>query len=56
MSDIKIQLNVKHKTAENPGVWEDSILKLYLKADRHIVKRAEQAIKAALGGQESHER
>ena len=45
---MKVRLSVKHKTAESPGIFDDSTLKFYLKAEKHEVEKVEAAIKKAL--------
>jgi len=45
---MKIRLVKTNSPAESPGVWRDSILKLYLKADKIVIEAVYKAIKDAL--------
>lgn len=48
MSDIKLKLKVKHVAGGDPGVWDDSILKLYIKGSKDLITKVEKAIREAL--------
>ena len=49
MSDVKLKIKLKHQTAESPGVFEDSVLRVYIKGDRNLLKKVHDAIVGTLG-------
>lgn len=45
---MKFNLQVKHKPADCPGMWEDSKLAFTFEGDKSCVELLEEAIKRAL--------
>jgi hypothetical protein len=50
---MKLKLTTKHNPADNPGIWNESELRLYLKTEKHIIDRVIKAIWIAIKDKEN---
>ena len=45
---MKISMKVEHYPADSPGMWQESYLKLVIRAPKHKIEQLEQAINKVL--------